>query len=170
MKEDLTTKGTKKHEKNNIVKNLKHSKKEIEIKERMRLLWLGGEKDPQVLAVMAQRAQSTVYRWMKEWERKYSDQTKLLEEIKVNVGKALNEALKRFSENPEDAPALQSVVSLLKQFQQSNEPSKQWNDHLIKFLDLEVMYCIETNNDVLLKAFQPEVEDLAEYIRRKNNG
>jgi len=151
-------------------KNLKHTEETAALKERMRLLFLRGEHDTKVIAAMANRAESTVYRWIKEWERRYPDQIKIEEEIKANVSKALNNALKRFNEHPEDAPALQSVVSLLKQHQQIYEPAKELNNHIIIFLDQSVCYCIETNNTALLKLLQPEVEDLGEYLRRKNNG
>lgn len=148
----------------------KHNEETIKLKERMRLLYLRGERNQDVLAAKAGRAVSTVYKWIKEWEKKYPDQIKTEEEIKGNISMALNVALKRFIKSPEDAPALQSVASLLKQHQKLYEPAKELNNYIIRFLDQIITYCIDTNNEDLREMLQPETEDMAEYLRRKNNG
>lgn len=149
---------------------LQHNKDTIRIKEQTRLRYLRGERDVEVLAARAGRSDKTVYRWIKEWEKKYPDEIKVEKEIKSNISKALNTALKEFIKDPTNGPALQSVASLLKQHQQIYEPSKELNNYIILFLDQLITYCIDTNNEELRKMLQPEVEDLADYLRKKNNG
>jgi len=149
---------------------MKHTEETIAIKERMRNLWLGGETNPEVLAAKAGRALGTVYRWITEWKKKYPDEIKLEEKIKGNVAKALNVALEEFIKKPTEGLALQSLASLLKQYMQRYEPSKELNNHIIIFLDQLISYCIDTNNEELRTLLQPEIEDMAEYLRRKNNG
>ncbi len=114
-------------------------------------------------------AEITVKKWIKtgHWEDLFREEHKLDREIKLARKKALIQALREYAKNPADT-ALQSLVSLIKHDQREQEPAKELNDYIVRFLDQTTDYMIEKGHESLLKLFQEIVLDLAEYLRVKN--
>lgn len=131
--------------------------------------YLGGKSCPKELAALVGCSPVTVTKWIKtgKWDKLQSEESRLTRKISVARKKALITALEEYARKPQDT-ALQSLVSLIRQEQRKDEPAKELNDYIIKFLDQATDYMIERGYDGLLKQFQPLVMDLAEYLRIRN--
>jgi transcription elongation factor GreA-like protein len=138
-------------------------------KENCQETFLGGKTDPTELALIFGVSEITVRKWIKSghWEELAQEERRLDHDIKLARKKALIQALREYSKNPADT-ALQSLVSLIKHDQRENEPAKELNDYIIRFLDQSTDYMIEKGHETLLKSFQEILLDLAEYLRLKN--
>jgi len=144
--------------------------KEFKLKrDNCREAYLDGKTDPAELCVIFGVAEITVKKWIKagRWEDLFKEEHKLDREIKLARKKALIQALREYAKNPADT-ALQSLVSLIKHDQREQEPAKELNDYIVRFLDQTTDYMIEKGHESLLKLFQEIVLDLAEYLRVKN--
>ncbi|MCB5265667.1 MAG: hypothetical protein LHW41_05445 [Candidatus Cloacimonetes bacterium] len=131
--------------------------------------YLNGNTDPIELAVIFGVSDITVRKWIKsgKWEDLFKEERKLDHEIGIARKRALIQALREYAKNPADT-ALQSLVSLIKQNQKDNEPSKELNDYIVRFLDQVTDFMIEKGHETLLKQFQGIVLDLADYLRVRN--
>lgn len=141
----------------------------IMIKRECKELYLKGERKPEVLMAKSGKSMATIYRWLSQWDKLYSNEQKLDEKIKFSMKKALCKGLESYSDDPGNK-GLQSLVSLLKQHMQLQEPSKELNQYILKFMDQVITYFIEINDEEMRERFQEHVVDLSEYLRRKNNG
>lgn len=131
--------------------------------------YLGGKTDPGELAELVSCAPKTVTNWIKagKWDKLQDEERHLNRKIEVSRKRALITALEMYAKKPQDT-ALQSLVSLIRQQQKKDEPGKELNEYIIKFLDQSTDFMIEREHGVLLKLFQGILMDLAEYLRGRN--
>jgi len=91
------------------------------------------------------------------------------EQIELAVKRALIQALKGYAKNPQNT-ALQSLVSLLKQYRNSSDPSREFFEYLKHFLDWLVDFYFEKNDMQTAKAIQREIlgeKGIVEYFRKR---
>lgn len=131
--------------------------------------YLGGKTSPKELAALVGCVPTTVSRWILagKWDKLQSEESRLTRKISVARKKALITALEEYARKPQDT-ALQSLVSLIRQEQRKDEPAKELNDYIIKFLRQTTDFMIEKGYEGFLKQFQTMVMDLAEYLRIRN--
>ena len=127
-------------------------------RESAKRLYLKGETDIAALARMFEVADKTVRNWIRKgkWDDEYDEVHHLEEEIDIAVKRALIRALKEYAEVPQDT-ALQSLVSLLKQYQKELEPSKDLIDHMKRFLDWQIDFYHAHGDEATAKAIQREI-------------
>ncbi|KQC06166.1 MAG: hypothetical protein APR54_07670, partial [Candidatus Cloacimonas sp. SDB] len=99
-------------------------------------LYLKGETDIKALARIYGVADKTVRNWIKreKWNEELDEIANLEDEIRIAVKKALIKALKEYARAPQDT-ALQSLVSLLRQYSKNIEPTRDFIEYMKKFLD-----------------------------------
>lgn len=144
--------------------------KEFRIKrDNCKEVYLNGKTNVSDLAMIFGVAEVTVRKWIKSgnWDALFKEERKLDVEIRTARKKALIQALREYAKNPADT-ALQSLVSLIKQNQKDDEPAKELNDYIVKFLDQTTDFMVEKGYETLLKQFQAIVLDLADYLRIRN--
>lgn len=131
--------------------------------------YLGGKTTPKELAEQVGCSTVTISKWIKngKWDTLQREESNLLRDISVARKRALITALNEYAKKPQDT-ALQSLVSLIRQEQRKDEPSKELNEYIIRFLDQATDFMIEKGHDSLLRQFQGIVVDLAEYLRLRN--
>jgi len=131
--------------------------------------YLNGKTDPNELGIIFGVSDITVRKWIKSgnWNSLFKEERKLDHEIKVARKRALIQALREYAKNPADT-ALQSLVSLIKQNQKDDEPARELNDYIVKFMDQTTDFMVEKGYETLLKQFQGIVLDLADYLRIRN--
>lgn len=131
--------------------------------------FMGGKTDPIELAAFVDCSAKTINKWIKDgkWDRIEGEERRLSRKISVARKKALLTALEAYATDPENT-ALQSLVSILRAEQRRQEPAKELNDYIIKFLDHTTDYMIERELSGLCKQFQAILMDLAEYLRTRN--
>jgi hypothetical protein len=131
--------------------------------------YLNGKTDPNELGIIFGVSDITVRKWIKSgnWDSLFKEERKLDHEIKVARKRALIQALREYAKNPADT-ALQSLVSLIKQNQKDDEPARELNDYIVKFMDQTTDFMVEKGYETLLKQFQGIVLDLADYLRIRN--
>jgi hypothetical protein len=148
---------------------MSNSKNFKELRERCQVEYEAGKTDFATLAREFNVAENTVRGWVRkgDWKtikEKAADLEKLIEGAELQ---AYLNALLQYNANPADTN-LQSLVGLLKSRQKKLEPSKELNEHIVKFLDQTTDYMVEQGLEGLLKQYQAIVHDLAEYLRVKN--
>lgn len=128
--------------------------------------YLGGRTDPRELAELVGCSPVTVRKWIaaNNWDKMESEERKLMRDISIQQKKAYLVALKEYAKDPKNT-ALQSLVSFIKQQQNKEVPSRELNDYIVKFLDQVVDYMTNNNLTTLLKLFQTNLMDIAEYLR-----
>jgi transposase len=128
--------------------------------------YLGGRTDPRELAELVGCSPVTVRKWIaaNNWDKMESEERKLMRDISIQQKKAYLVALKEYAKDPKNT-ALQSLVSFIKQQQNKEVPSRELNDYIVKFLDQVVDYMANNNLTTLLKLFQANLMDIAEYLR-----
>jgi sulfite reductase alpha subunit-like flavoprotein len=128
--------------------------------------YLGGRTDPRELAELVGCSPVTVRKWIaaNNWDKMESEERKLMRDISIQQKKAYLVALKEYAKDPKNT-ALQSLVSFIKQQQNKEVPSRELNDYIVKFLDQVVDYMTNNNLTTLLKLFQANLMDIAEYLR-----
>ncbi|PKN79124.1 MAG: hypothetical protein CVU48_06180 [Candidatus Cloacimonetes bacterium HGW-Cloacimonetes-1] len=144
--------------------------KEFRIKkDNCKEAYLNGKTNIDELAVIFGISEITVRKWIKSgnWNSLFKEERKLDHEIKVARKRALIQALREYAKNPADT-ALQSLVSLIKQNQKDDEPARELNDYIVKFMDQTTDFMVEKGYETLLKQFQGIVLDLADYLRIRN--
>lgn len=131
--------------------------------------YIGGKTDPRELAEMVGCSPITVGKWIKAggWDKIEGEERRLTREISVARKKALIVALKEYAKDPKNT-ALQSLVSIIKQEQKREAPGRELNEYIVTFLDQTTDFMIERELSVLLKQFQANLMDLAEYLRTRN--
>lgn len=131
--------------------------------------YIGGKTDTRELAELVGCSPITVSRWIKagKWDKIEGEERRLTREISVARKKALITALKEYAKDPKNT-ALQSLVSIMKQEQKREAPGKELNEYIVKFLDQTTDFMIERGMTSLLKQFQGNIMDLAEYLRQRN--
>ena len=109
--------------------------------------------------------ESTIYRWVKSgnWNEKKTETQAIEKQIQINLRKALNQGLKSYAADPSNKD-LQSLVSLLKQFKETNKPSQAYKDNIIKFIDRTTDFFLEKGMETVVKEFKKCVLELAEYL------
>jgi hypothetical protein len=138
-------------------------------RENCKETYLNGKTDPIELGIIFGVSDITVRKWIKSgnWDSLFKEERKLDHEIKVARKRALIQALREYAKNPADT-ALQSLVSLIKQNQKDDEPARELNDYIVKFMDQTTDFMVEKGYETLLKQFQGIVLDLADYLRIRN--
>ena len=131
--------------------------------------YIGGKTDPRELAEMVGCSPITVGKWIKAggWDKIEGEERRLTRDISVARKKALIVALREYAKDPKNT-ALQSLVSIIKQEQKREAPGKDLNEYIVKFLDQTTDFMIERELTALLKQFQANLMDLAEYLRQRN--
>jgi len=148
-----------------------NSKKYRQLKALCREEYMKGETDTGRLSARFGVVRNTVRKWIKdgEWDKALDEERNLERQIESQTKRAYLAALRQYNESPGDAN-LQSLVSLLKQSRKELEPTKELRDYIVKFLDQTTDFMIEGGHETLLKLFQEQVHDLADYLKRRNNG
>jgi predicted transcriptional regulator len=140
-------------------------------RESAKELYLKGETDIKKIALIFGVVEKTVRNWIKrgKWDEALDEIQLLDEEIRISVKRALIKALKQYTANPEDT-ALQSLVMMLRQYYKTIEPSKDFIQHMKRFLDWEVDYFLTNNDQETAKAIQKAIlgdDGLVEYFKRR---
>jgi len=141
------------------------------VREIAKNLYVGGNSDIKDIAIKTKVPFQTVYRWHKQdnWAALAKDEQLLDAQIKENVKRALVVGLQTFIADPKNTE-LKSVIAMLKDFNQAQEPSKELNHYIITFMDQLISYFHEKNLNELANQIQQHTHDLAEWLRVKNNG
>ena len=149
--------------------HMANSKEFREKKDMAFELYLGGKMDPKDLATMVGCSPVTISKWIKagKWDNLSKEEKRLDNKLAISRKKALLAALDEYAKDPKNT-ALQSLVSMLKQAQKQDAPSKELNDHIVKFMDQVTNFMIEKGYEGMLKQFQAIVMELAEYLRVRN--
>lgn len=140
-------------------------------RESAKKLYLKGETDISALARIYTVAEKTIRNWIKQgkWEEELDEISGLEAEIRTAVKKALIKALKEYARAPQDT-ALQSLVSLLRLYNKNMEPSRDFIEHMKRFLDWLVDFYLAANDDETARAIQREIlgeKGIVEYFRRR---
>ena len=132
--------------------------------------YLAGNTDVDILAETYGVSTRTVYNWVKtgRWEEQRKEDLNLDQRAEVAAKRALAVALEEFAADPRNTD-LRSLVAFLRSEQKRQEPAKELNSYIIKFLDQLTDYLIEREYPGLLKEFQAFTIDLAEYLRLRNS-
>jgi hypothetical protein len=130
-------------------------------------LYIEMDKSIEELSVVLDISVKTIYRWAQvgNWIEKKKEIQSLEKQININMRRALNQGLKSFASDPSDKD-LQSLVSLLKQFQEQNKPTLSYKDNIIKFLDKTTDFLLEKNMNETADVFKSVLNDLAEFLLR----
>lgn len=125
-------------------------------------------KTPAELATLSGMALRTVENWIRDgkWDREKQELVHLEKQIEINQKKALLQGLKAYAANPENKD-LQSLVSLLRTFQERNKPSQAYKENIIRFIDGTVDYFLEREMTETANIFKESLRDLAEYLLSK---
>ena len=140
-------------------------------RESAKRLYLKGETDIAALARMFEVADKTVRNWIRKgkWDDEYDEVRHIEEEIDIAVKRALIRALREYAEVPQDT-ALQSLVSLLRQYNKNAEPTRDFIEHMKRFLDWLVDFYHARGDEDTAKAIQREIlgdEGIVEYFRKR---
>ncbi len=140
-------------------------------RESAKRLYLKGETDVAALARMFEVADKTVRNWIRKgkWDDEYDEVHHIEEEIDIAVKRALIRALREYAEVPQDT-ALQSLVSLLRQYNKNAEPTRDFIEHMKRFLDWLVDFYHARNDEATAKAIQREIlgeDGIVEYLRKR---
>lgn len=132
--------------------------------------YVGGKTDPRELAALVGCSHITVGKWIKagKWASIEGEERRLTRKISVARRKALLAALEQYASDPKNSQ-IKDLVGILRQELQREQPSKELNDYIVKFLEQVTDYFIEKGHNALLKGFQEHVMDLAEYLRQRNS-
>ena len=120
-------------------------------RESCREMFLAGRTVVRELADVLSVTPKTVRKWIREggWRDELDELETLDAKIRLNIRRALLMALKQYADNPQDT-ALQSLVSLLKQYQKELEPSKDLIDHMKRFLDWQIVLSLRILENTIL--------------------
>ena len=149
--------------------------REFKIKrESAKKLYLKGETNISILAYIYEVTDKTVRNWKKKgnWDKEYDEIVNLDNEIKIAVKKALIKALTEYAKEPRNT-ALQSLVSMLKQYSKSIEPTRDFIENMKKFLEWLIDFYLTKNNEETAKAIQREIlgeSGIVEYFRKRASG
>jgi len=140
-------------------------------KESARELFLKGETNVKKLARILSVSDKTIRNWIKQgnWTSSLDEIQTLDEEIKVAVKRALVKALQEYTKNPQDT-ALQSLVSMLKQYYKTMEPAKEFMLYLKRFLDWQIDYYFSKGNETTAREIQKCIlgeDGLVEYFKKR---
>jgi len=140
-------------------------------KESARELYLKGETNVKKLARILSVSDKTIRNWIKQgnWTSSLDEIQTLDEEIKVAVKRALVKALQEYTKNPQDT-ALQSLVSMLKQYYKTMEPAKEFMLYLKRFLDWQIDYYFSKSNETTAREIQKCIlgeDGLVEYFKKR---
>ena len=130
--------------------------REYKIKrESAKKLYLKGETDISALARIYGVADKTIRNWIKKgnWNDELDEIANLEDEIRIAVKKALIKALKEYARAPQDT-ALQSLVSLLRQYSKNIEPNRDFIEYMKKFLDWLIDFYLARNDEQTAMAIQ----------------
>ena len=140
-------------------------------KESAKEMFLKGETEVKKLAKIFDVAEKTIRSWIKKgnWLNSLDELQTLDEEIKISVKRALVKSLKAYTKNPENT-ALQSLVSMLKQYYKTIEPSKEFMQYLKKFLDWQIDYYLSRGDETTSREIQKCIlgeDGLVEYFKKR---
>ena len=140
-------------------------------KESAKEMFLKGETEVKKLAKIFDVAEKTIRSWIKKgnWLNSLDELQTLDEEIKISVKRALVKSLKAYTKNPENT-ALQSLVSMLKQYYKTIEPSKEFMQYLKKFLDWQIDYYLSKGDETTSREIQKCIlgeDGLVEYFKKR---
>ena len=132
--------------------------------------YLSGERNVALLAETYGVSPRTIYNWIKtgRWDERAQEELTLGARSEVAAKRALVTALEEFAEDPKNQD-LRSLVAFLRSEQKRQEPAKELNTYIVKFLDQLTDFLIEKEYPGLLKEFQAITFDLADYLRVRNS-
>ncbi|MCD4819858.1 MAG: hypothetical protein K8S23_14340 [Candidatus Cloacimonetes bacterium] len=136
-------------------------------------LYLKSETDVAALSRIYDVTEKTIRTWIKKgkWDTEYDEISGLEDEIRIAVKKALIKALKEYARAPQDT-ALQSLVSMLRHYSKSIEPTRDFIEYMKKFLDWLVDFYLTRNEETTARAIQKEIlgeQGIVEYFRKRAN-
>ncbi|MCD4828207.1 MAG: hypothetical protein K8R90_02090 [Candidatus Cloacimonetes bacterium] len=143
-------------------------------RESCREMYMAGRTNTRELAAVFSVTSKTIRKWIKDggWEGQLSELETLDEQIRLSIRRALLIALRQYAESPQDT-ALQSLVSLLKQYQKVHEPEKDLIENMKRFLDWQVDFYHAKGDEETAKAIQREIlgesGQVAYFIRRASH-
>ena len=142
-------------------------------KESCREMYMSGRTNTNELADVFSVTPKTIRNWIKKdgWKEQYNEIENLTEQIKISISRTLLVALRQYGKNPEDT-ALQSLVSLLKQYQKANEPEKDLIENMKRFLDWQIDFYHAKGDEVTAKSIQREIlgeQGLVAYFLKRAN-
>lgn len=110
----------------------------------------------------------TMSSWKKKdnWDDALDTEISVDDKIKTLIKESLVTALEEFKKNPTKTP-LQSLVSILKQHQKSNEPAKELFDYMLKFIAYAIDYFEENDLPCNAQIIKEHAHDLSTYFKDK---
>jgi hypothetical protein len=146
--------------------------KENELKyQHCKEAFLDGTTDVKILSIIFSVPERTIHSWRKtgKWDDEINEILNLEKEIEKMSREALRVGLKAYIDDHNNT-SLQSLVVLLKDFQNKRKPVKELHDYIIKFLDQTVTYFHSKNLIDFCSEFQSHISGLSEHLRVTNNG
>ncbi len=133
--------------------------------------WRSGERDLQRLATAFDVGIRTIEKWRRD--DKWQEAEVSVVELKAKAEKLILEAeiaaLEDYIENPKDKEK-QSLANMIKNHKEQFAPTKDLNSYIIKFISQVMEFAIENGLDTLRKELQENGRELAEFLRKSNNG
>ncbi len=138
------------------------------IKDNCKQMYLELDKSIEDIALLSGVKIRTIESWIRKekWDEQKNETLIIEKKIDANARKALAEGLKAYANNPENKD-LQSLVSLLKAFRESNKPSQAYKENIIKFLDQTTDFFLEKNMNETAQIFKECINSLAEYLLKR---
>ena len=130
-------------------------------------LYIEDDKTIEELALFSGVSDKTIYRWVKDgnWIGKKSDAASLEKQIEINMKKALNKGLQDFAIDSNEKD-LQSLVGLIRQYNEKHKPTQAYKDNILKFLDKTTDFLLEKNMTDTANIFKSCLIELAEFLLR----
>lgn len=137
-------------------------------KENCKQIYIELGKSPAELAALSGVAVRTVENWIRngKWDDEKQQQVNLEKQIEINQKKALLQGLKAYADNPENKD-LQSLVGLLRSYNEKNKPSQVYKENIIRFIDNTVDFFLEKHMPDTANIFKESLRELAEYLLMK---
>lgn len=137
-------------------------------KDHARQMYMEMEKSIEEIAVLLSVTPKTIENWRRKenWDDQKNEIVQIEKRIEINAKKALNEGLKAYANSPANCD-LQSLVSLLKSYNDKNKPSQAYKENIIKFLDRTVDYFMEKDMKETAQIFKESLTPLAEYLLKR---
>jgi len=133
-----------------------------------RELYESGITDVKLIARNVGVEPRTVSRWIKKesWNTKNEEIKDLQKKIEKAADQLLFVAMQEYTKDPANKD-LQSLRGLLREYMERKKPDKRLLEHIIKFQEDVIEFCMQTGNDVLRKHYQASLLDLSEFLREK---
>lgn len=136
-------------------------------KENCKQMYIEMDKGVVELSQLAGVSVRTIENWIRteKWNDQKNEIHTIEKQIDINARKALAKGLKAYAETPDKD--LQSLVSLLKSFKETNKPTQAYKDNVMKFLDHTVDFFLEREMPETANIFKESLVELAEYLLKR---